>query len=357
MDFVRGQRPHRTAAFFILVSLVASAARADQFDDYIRAQMKAFNLPGVSFAIIDRDRGAKIGAQGVSDLARGTLATPDTIYKIASVSKQFIATAIMLLVQDGRLGIDDPISRYIAGTPPAWQPITIRHLLTHTAGLVRESPAFDPMKAKTDIEIIKAVFPAPLRFSPGSKWEYSNSGYYVLAEIVARVSRQPWTEFLEQRIFKPAGMSATMPTNVTPASPDRAVGYSGKDNQQRADEWVALRPSGAFLSNVTDLAKWAVLLDRNLPLTEASRRQMWTPVRLSDGSTSPYGFGWHVEAPSNAPDSVWHGGGLPGFASFLGRFAGGRVTVILLTNGNDVDAIAVAKGLAALYLKVTPAAD
>jgi D-alanyl-D-alanine carboxypeptidase len=357
MRILRGERHHRIAAMVILLLLTASAAGADQLDDYLKAQMKAFNLPGVSFAILDRGKVTRVGALGVSDKALGTAATPDTIYKIASVSKQFIATAIMLLVQDGRLGVDDPVSRHIAGTPAAWQPITIRHLLTHTGGLVRESPAFEPMKAKSDREVIQAVFPVPLRFAPGSKWEYSNSGYYVLAEIITKVSGQAWPEFLEQRVFKPAAMSMTVPTNVTPASQDRALGYAGKDNQQRAADFVALRPSGAFLSTVTDLAKWAVMLDGNVPLNDASRRQMWAPVQLADGSTYPYGFGWHVETPRNGPASVWHGGGLPGFASFLGRFADGRITVILLTNGGDVDAIAIGKGLAALYVKTAPAAD
>ena len=133
--------------------------------------------------------------------------------------------------------------------------------------------------------------------------------------------------------------------------PNRALGYTGNDNQQLAGDWVALRPSGAFLSTVADLAKWDALLDSDVILSGESRRQMWTPVQLSDGTSYPYGFGWHVDVTDSGRRSVWHGGGLPGFASFMGRRLDDHVTVILLTNGNDVDVIDVAKGLSNLYLK------
>ena len=197
------------AVTFVLLSLVTTAARTDRIDDYVRERMKEFSLPSVSLAIVDDGKVAKVGSYGLADVARGTPAAPDTVYKIGSVSKQFIATGIMLLVQDGRLKVDDPISRYLEGTPPAWQPITIRHLLTHTSGIVRESPAFDPMKVQSDADVIKAAYPLPLRFEPGSKWEYCNVGYFALAQIITKVSGQPWTQFMHERVFKPAGMMVT----------------------------------------------------------------------------------------------------------------------------------------------------
>jgi CubicO group peptidase (beta-lactamase class C family) len=166
---------------FLLVLLAGSPVWADPIDDYVRAQMNRFHLPGVSLAILEDGRISRVAAYGLADVAGAVPATPETIFKIGSVSKQFIATAIMLLAQDGRLAIDDPASRYLDGTPPAWQPITIRHLLTHTAGLPRESPAFDPSKALSDADVVKALYSAQLRSRPGSKWEYSNAGYYALA--------------------------------------------------------------------------------------------------------------------------------------------------------------------------------
>lgn len=344
----------RVAATFILLWLVSSPARADQadpIDEYVKARMAEFALPGVSLAILEDGKITRIGAYGTSDVARATPATPETVYKIASVSKQFIATAIMLLVQEQRLTLDDPVSKHLEGTPTAWQPITIRHLLTHTAGLVRESPAFDPRKDVENAAIVRAVYAVPLRFPPGSKWEYSNAGYFALAEIITRVAGQPWPDFVQQRIFKPAGMTSTAATNATPALPNRARGYTGTDNRQPADEWTAVRPSGAFLSTVVDLAKWDALLYTSTVLSDASRQQMWAPVALSDGTTHPYGLGWHSETTRRGGRAIWHGGGLPGFASYFGRFDD-RLTVILLTNGNDVDMVAVANGLADLYLKL-----
>jgi D-alanyl-D-alanine carboxypeptidase len=341
----------RVAVVVLLSLLVATSARADRIDDYVRAQMQASHLPGLALAIVEDGKVIKIQAYGLSDVARREPARSETIFKIGSVSKQFIATAIMLLVQDARLGVDDPVSRHLEGIPAAWGPITIRHLLTHTGGLVRESPAFEPTKVKTDLEVIKGAYHLPLRFSPGSKWEYSNLGYFVLAEIATRVAGKSWSRFLQERVFGPAGMAWTAPTNVTPALPNRALGYTGNDNQRLADDWVALRPSGAFLSTVGDLAKWDALLYTDRVLTETSRKQMWAPVRLNDDTTHPYGFGWHVETRSDGRRVIWHGGRMPGFVSHFGRFLDNRLAVVVLTNGDDVDIAALANGLADLHLK------
>jgi CubicO group peptidase (beta-lactamase class C family) len=339
------------AVTLVLLSLVATVARADQIDDFVRARMQQFALPGVSLALVEEGKVTKIGSYGMADVAHGTPVVPETVFKIGSVSKQFIASAIMLLVQDGRLKVDDPVSRYLPDAPPAWQPLTIRHLLTHTGGLVRESPAFDPAKVQSDADVIKAAYPLPLRFEPGAKWEYSNVGYFTLAEIITRVSGRPWTQFMQERVFKPAGMMVTAPTNITPTLPNRALGYAGKDNQKPADDWIALRPSGAFLSTVGDLAKWDALLYTNKLLNEASRREMWTRARLNAGSTADYGFGWQVDTlKKNGRHVVSHGGSLPGFRAYFARYTDERVTVILLTNGEDVGLADVANGIADLYL-------
>ena len=325
-------------------------ALADPTDDYVTAQLAAFDLPGLSLAVIKNGEIVKAEGYGVADRERNVPATRDTVYKIGSVSKQFIATGIMLLAADKRLGVDDRISKYLEKTPSSWAPITIRHLLTHTSGLVRESPAFTPSKNLSDAELIRAVHPVPLRFPPGSKWEYSNTGYVALAEIIRLVSGQPWTEYLHQKIFAPAGMTVTLPTNTTASVPNRAVGYGGRNNERKADDWVALRASGAFLSNVLDLAKWEALLRTDRILSGTAKREMWTRVRLSDGSSDPYGFGWHIDT-GGGRRRVWHGGGLPGFTSHFVRYLDDGLTVIALSNGDDSDMGSIANGVAELYLK------
>src|SRR5688500_6489307 len=342
----------RIAIVALLLSLGGAAVvRADPTDDYVRARLKDFDLPGLSLAVVKDGVTVKAEGYGLADKDRNVPAAPDTVYKIGSVSKQFVATGIMLLVQDERVGVDDPISRYLEKTPASWAHITIRHLLTHTSGLVRESPAFSPMKNMSDAELLRAVHPMPLRFAPGEKWEYSNSGFVALAEIIRIVTGQPWTAYLQQKIFGPAGMNVTLPTNTTAAVPNRAVGFGGRNNERKVQEWVALRASGAFLSTVLDLAKWDAVLYSDKILAEASKREMWKAVRLNGASTAAYGLGWHVDSSREGGRRVWHGGGLPGFTSHFVRYVDARLSVIVLSNGDDSDMGAIANGVAALFLR------
>jgi CubicO group peptidase (beta-lactamase class C family) len=331
-----------------LILLAAAVAHADPADDYIASQMKEFHLPGLSLAVVRDGKVIKARGYGLANVARRTPVTPDTVLKIGSVSKQFIASGIMLLARDRRLGLDDPISKYLQDAPASWSGITIRHLLTHTAGLVRESPTFDSNKDQSDAAVLKGAYPVPLRFAPGAKWEYSNVGYYALAETIHAVTGQAWNDYLSDRIFKPSGMTTTFPTNTKQPVPNRAQGYTGNDNAKAAADWVALRPSGAFLSTVLDLAKWDALLYTDTILTESERRQMTTQVRLTDDTSYPYGFGWHVDR-AGSQQRVWHGGGLPGFSAQFVRFPDAGVTIIMLANGDDVDTASIANGLAALH--------
>ena len=343
------QRRRVTLAIVLLAGVATWAAPADRTDDYVKSQIASFELPGLSLAVIRNGEVIKTGGYGFADVQQKRTAEPATVYKIGSVSKQFIATGIMLLVQEGRIGLDDPVSRHVDGAPASWQPITVRHLLTHTAGLVRESPAFDPSKTQSDAAVIKAAYSVPLRFQPGAKWEYSNVGYYVLADMIRIVTGQPWDQYLEQKVFAPAGMRTTFPTSAKRSGPDFALGYTGDGHRRLADDWLALRPSGAFRSTVLDLARWDALLYTDAPLSEATRRLMWTPVRLNDGTTAPYGFGWHVQSV-NGRLRVRHGGGLPGFSAELVRYVDDRLTIVVLTNGDDSDLPSIANGVAALYL-------
>lgn len=323
---------------------------ADPVDDFVKAQLSQFNLPGMSVAVMKHGEIVKAEGYGLADRDARTAATPDTVYKIGSVSKQFVAAGIMLLAADRRIRLDDPIGKYLGSVPAAWTPITIRHLLTHTSGLVREPPAFNPFTHQTDDELLKSARQARLHFAPGEKWAYSNLGYVALAEIITRVSGQPWTRYLHDRIFDPAGMTATVPTNTPEKIPGRAIGYGGVDNKRRVQEWIALRAGGAFLSTVLDIAKWDALLYTDKILNERIRRDMTAQVRLTNGKFAEYGFGWHVES-GRSGRFQWHGGGLPGFTSHFVRFLDRGLSVVVLSNGDDTDMRAVANGIAAFYLK------
>ena len=342
--------PTRHTFVVVLALCLAAhvAVQADSVDDFIRAQMQAGRIPGLSLVVIKDGKTIKTAGYGLADRKLQISARPETVYKIGSVSKQFVATGIMLLVQDGKLGLDDPVSTFLEGTPATWSRITIRHLLTHTSGIVREAPGYD-WTAQPDADVVRSAYSVPLRFQPGEKWEYSNVPYFALAEVIHKASGQPWDEYLIDKVFKPLGMNATRPTNTKERLANRAAGYSDNDKLLDAVEWQGLRPSGAFLSTVLDLAKWDAALDTDRILNASSRRQMWTPVTLNDGTTYPYGFGWQLE-PQNGHRRVHHGGGIPGFGAEFARFPDDHLTVVVLLNLDDNNVEEIAAGVAALYL-------
>ena len=342
-------RPRILLLVLVLVLVEPVVAQTDKTDDFIRSELKRQNIPGLSLAVIKDGKIIKAAGYGVANLKLNTRVTPETVYRIASVSKQFIATGIMLLVQEGQLGLEDPVSKYLEGTPASWKPITIRHLLNHTSGIVREAPGFDAFKVQSDADVIKTAYPLPLQFSPGTKWEYGNTGYFVLAEIIRKVTGRPWVEYLNDKVFGPAGMMTTYPTNTTVSVPNLAQGYVDSDKLLEAKFWPALRPSGAFLSTVLDLAKWDAVLYSDRILSDSTRRQMWTPATLNDGTSHPYGFGWELGS-FRGHTLVHHGGGMPGFRAEFARFVDDRLTIIVLMNLDEVDRYSILYGLAALYL-------
>jgi CubicO group peptidase (beta-lactamase class C family) len=326
------------------------ATTADTVDRYVAAELAKQHVPGLSLAVLRAGKVIKAKGYGMADLENGIAVTPETVFKIGSVSKQFLATGIMLLVQDGKIGLDDPVSKYFPGTPDTWQGITVRNFLTHTSGVIREGPAFDPLKVQPDSIVIKSAFEKPLEHPTGSKFLYCNTCYFTLAEIIARVSGKTWGDFVTERIFAPMGMKASRTTTTTELVLHRAHGYAWKDSSYvNAFEFLALRPSGAFLSTVLDLAKWDAALYKDLPLTQASRREMWAPFKLSSGEMSRYGFGWQLDS-LDGHWNVHHGGALPGFRAEMSRFPNDSLTVIVLTNGDGARPDRIAAAIAKLYL-------
>ena len=333
-----------------LILTAAVAARADKVDDYLKAEMQKQHIPGISIAVLKDGKIIKTEGYGLANVELNVPAKPDTVYKIGSVSKQFIASGIMLLIEDGKVSLDDKISKFLDGTPDTWKEITVRHLLTHTSGIVREAPGFDPLKIQNDADVIKTAYPLPLRFAPGEKWEYCNVGYFTFAEIIRKVTGKPWGDYLKERVFAPLEMNATRTTNMTELVENRANGYRWRNGKlENSDIYFALRPSGAFLSTVLDLAKWDAALYTDKILKQSFREMMWTPVKLNTGATQPYGFGWELE-PVNGHRRVNHGGSLPGFRAQLARFVDDKLTVIILTNSDNANPSPLALGVAALYI-------
>lgn len=333
-----------------LFLLWTAPARPDAIDEAIRQEMRRLHIPGLSLAIVRDGRVVKTEGYGMANLELKVPSRPETVYKIGSVSKQFLAAAILLLVQEGRLRLDDRISQYLDGTPEPWREITLRHLLTHTSGMARESPAFSTLRERANEEILKGAYSLPLLFAPGERYAYSNLGYFCLAEILVRVTGKPWSEFLAERLFRPVGMIATRTTTSSEIVLHRADGYIWRnDRHENAGPQLAVRPSGAFLSTVLDLAKWDAALDTDWPLLSSTREQMWKPVRLNSGKTHPYGFGWMLESV-RGHRLVRHGGSLPGFRAEFRRYLDDRLSIILLTNADQVELTTLGQKIASLLL-------
>jgi D-alanyl-D-alanine carboxypeptidase len=333
-----------------LLLTFATLLPADQVDDIVKSEMAQQHIPGLALAVMKDGRIIRSAGYGLANIELNVAVTPKTVFKIGSISKQFLASATMILVQDGKLRLDDSVQKYLEDAPATWSPITIRQLLSHTNGLIREGPAFEALKAQPDIQVIRSAYPAALLFSPGDQWRYSNIGYFSIAEILSRVSGKSWPDFVDEKIFRPAAMTSTRTTTWQELVPNRAEGYEWQDGKmQRALEYIALRPSGAFISTVEDLVKWDAALYTESPLTKASREQMWTAIPLNDGRSSAYGLGWEIQTRAGKR-SVHHGGTLSGFRSHIARFPEERLSFVVLTNGGHVNPDRVLWKLAAVWL-------
>ena len=337
----------------VLLPVFAPLLRADAVDDLVNAELARQQIPGLALAVMKDGKLAKSAGYGLANVEEKVPVRPETVFRIASVGKQFIATGILLLVEDGKMTLDDRLGALLDDAPPTWAPLTVRQLLSHTSGLVRESPGYLPILRQPDINVIRAAYPLPLQFTPGEKYQYSNVGYFTLAEIIRRKGGQPWPEFIAARVFRPAQLDATATTDQPPHGP-RATGYAGKEGKWTpVTDALALRPSGAFHSTVLDLAKWDRVLDGDTVLKPSSRKELWTRIRLNDGSTHDYGLGWAVTAKGGR-DMVRHGGSQSGFRTEYLRFPKERVTVIVLANADEAKPAVFAERVAELFLPATP---
>jgi CubicO group peptidase (beta-lactamase class C family) len=351
----------------MFVAAVSPRGQAQNIDDFIKGWIENQHVPAASVAVIKDGAVIKSQGYGLADIENRVPARADTVFKIGSVSKQFIASGIMLLVQDGKIALDDKVGKYLEGTPTSWEAITLRQLLTHTAGLVREAPGFDFNKLQLDADVIKTAYPVALASPPGEKYAYSNLGYFALAEVVTRVSGKSWPDFLSERVFAPLGMTATRVTNLAEIVPNRARGYAWREGKlQNEDDWPAVRPSGAFISTVVDLAKWELALSGDQILKEPAKREMWTRVKLNGGQTFPYGFGWQLDdwppdskVPTGVP-MIRHGGSMNGFRAGYARWPNERLAVIVLTNLTNASYEGLAANIAIRYvpeLRTAPKAN
>jgi CubicO group peptidase (beta-lactamase class C family) len=284
---------------------------------------------------------------GFADLENDVPATAESVYRLGSITKQFTALAIMQLAEQGKLTVDDELTKFLPDYPTAGHKVTVHQLLNHTSGIKSYTSLKEFFKqARNDFshdELLAMFKNEPFDFEPGAKWQYNNSGYYLLGMIIEKVSGQKYSAYLEDHIFKPLGMTATRYGHLRPLIRHRAMGYKLMLGQLINDDPMSMDApgaAGALVSNVLDLIKWHQALESGMLLKSESFEAMYRETKLPDGKTQPYGYGWGLGELAGHR-KLSHGGGINGFSTMIARYPSDRLAIVLLSNtaGSNMGAL------------------
>ena len=365
---------HNTVIVCCLLGIALQAQSTDnrdlsvQVDEVVRAQVREQNIPGVSLAVMRDGKIIKTAGYGFANLELKVPLRPEMLLKSGSLVKQFTATSIMMLLEEGKIGLDDEISKYLPQAPPSWNRVTIRRLLTHTSG-IRDffgedgDPQYDPHREYSENDWIRLFSAQSMRFSPGDKWSYCNAGYVILGAVIHRVTGKTWFEFEKERIFDPLGMTSSRLISTEDIIPNRASGYILVDGQLKNEPWAtsssASTAAGSLYLTVFDMAKWDAALYTERLIRRSSLEQMWTPVKLNDGSVYPYGFGWRIRQV-NGHRLIQHDGVETAFTTRIVRYVDDGISIVVLMNLGEDDEAAMptrmTDNIAAIYVPTLRAA-
>lgn len=342
------RRTTHLASLLFVASITSAIAQAQvsesnfkKLDALFADRVAKKASPSYVVAVVQQGKVVYAKGFGLANLEDNVEATSSTVYRIGSITKQFTATMIMQLVQEGKLKVDDPFESILTDMPSAWSKVTVKNLLNHTSGIKSYTEIKDlfdgpAMKPTSPDGIIKVVEKEPMDFAPGNKWHYNNTGYELLGMIIEKLDKRSYAESLRARILTPVGMDHTYFVSESQVVPHRAQGYSwNKTNFEHAHylnmDWPYA--AGSIESTVLDLAKWDEALYGEKILSHKTLEQMWTATNLADGTTQKYGFGWELDSANGSP-IVQHGGGIHGFTTFIRRSPTVGITVIVLTNSD-----------------------
>jgi CubicO group peptidase (beta-lactamase class C family) len=351
-------RPTRLAAIAVafFCALYASAQNGiSRVDEYIHSEMQRQHIPGLALLVARDGKILQAQGYGLSDIELQVPVKPETVFQSGSMGKQFTAAAVMMLVEEGKIALDDSISKYFKDAPPGWNEVTIRELLSHTAGFTDYPAKFDFRRDYTEAQLLKIVEGIPLAFPPGTKWSYSNLGYLTLGVLIHQVTGKFYGDFLQERIFQPLGMSTTRIISEADIVPNRAAGYRLVKGQIKNQEWVSptlnTTADGALYFSILDLAKWDAALYTEKLLKRSSLDQMWTITKLKNGqpNSGSYGFGWSI-LNKNGHRVLDHGGAWQGFRTHISRYLDDKLTVVVLTNLAEADPGKITDHVAKMYL-------
>lgn len=358
----RGQLRMKVVQSFLIGLVLACsgfgqtlAAQPDRVDDYVEGEMYRQHIPGLSLLVARDGKIIRAKGYGFANVELEVLVKPETVFQSGSVGKQFTATAVMMLVEDGKIKLDDPITSYLTGAPATWKQVTIRELLSHTAGFGDYPEKFDFRKDYTEADELRIVESIPVAFTPGTKWSYSNLGYLTLGILIRQVTGEFYGDFLQKRIFGPLGMTSTRIISEADIIPNRAAGYRLVNGQLKNQEWVSPKVNttadGSLYLSIPDLAKWDAALYTEKLLKQSSLDQMWTVAKLTNGqpNSGQYGFAWFIAA-RGGHRVLHHGGAWQGFETHISRYIDDKLTVVVLSNLAGADTGIVADHVADFYL-------
>jgi CubicO group peptidase (beta-lactamase class C family) len=320
-------------------------AQTAAIDRYVVAEMARERIPGVEIGIYRNGHAVLEKGYGLANVELHVPVDATTRMQSASVGKQFVATAVMMLVEQGKVGLDDSIVKYFPDAPSSWRAIKVKNLLSHTSGLaeyethelIRPGAPFDVRMDFSEDELVSKIEALPIEFGPGDKWAYRNTNYVLLGVLIHRVTGKPYGDYLHEKVFAPLGMDATRIISDRDIIPGRSSGYAIDGGQLKNQKYVSetfnSTADGSLYFNVVDLEKWDRALYGTSLLSKTSLYRMWTPVVLNEGKQSDtgYGFGWSI-GDVNGHRVVEHGGISQGFSCTISRYVDDRLTVVVLTN-------------------------
>ena len=320
-----------------------SPTKLDAIDALIRRRLGEQQVPGASVAIVQHDQILFNRGYGQADIENHVTSTPDTLFQIASLTKQFTAMLILMLAEDHMFHFNDPITKWFPEGIGRWDMVTIYHLVSHTSGISdKPMDELDDQRDYTEDEMVLAISSMPLQWPPGTKWEYCNSAFVLLGILVGRATGKFWGEVMRERIFDPLGMkTARVIDEVTPF---RAIGYEMVNGVRRAQRKIA--PSlntfgdGGLLMSTTDFCGWSAGLGTDILLPQKVLRQVWEPVTFRDRSLAGteilrFGLGWILPTYKTLPRVAQHEGAWQGFSTYTGRLLEEGHSVVVMTNQDD----------------------
>lgn len=340
------------ASIFLSASI---ASHADKTDAYLKDQMREHRIPGLALRVLRDGKAIKTAAYGLANIELNVPVTSKSVFEIGSDTKQFTAACILLLQQDGKLSVDDSITKYLKDAPADWSNIRIRHLLSHTSGLKTYTVlnGFEFSRHLTQKQFIDLIAKQPREFAPGDRFNYCNTGYNLLGFIIENVSGKNYWQFLGERILQPLGMNSSTRRDPSIIVTNRVDGYEHPRRGgliNRDYDITDIFAAGAIVSTVEDLSRWNNALDTDKLLSSESKRQMWTPTKLNNGKETDYGFGWRISTV-DGHKNIGHGGSTSGFSATIQRFPDDRLVVIILSNTDEEIATTLGKKVATFYFK------